>query len=61
MASASVKSAGHLLVRKDGVLCTVCGAVAPVHPGNGTPLPSIIHGYQTVVRQHPAARHDRPA
>jgi hypothetical protein len=50
----------HLIARKDGVLCTVCATVVPVHPGDGTPLPSLLLGYARVVQDHPAKKHEAP-
>ncbi len=50
----------HLIARKDGVLCTVCATVVPVHPGDGTPLPSLLLGYARVVADHPAEKHWAP-
>jgi hypothetical protein len=50
----------NLIVRKDGVLCTVCGEIEPVHPGeSGTPLASLLIGYKGVIRRHPPERHER--
>lgn len=50
---------GHLIARTDGVLCTVCGEIEPIHPGkSGTPIPSLLHGYRNAVSRHPEAKHD---
>jgi hypothetical protein len=43
----------HLVVRKDGVLCTRCGTTDPVHPGDGTPLPSFVLGLAGCAERHP--------
>lgn len=49
----------HLVVRKDGVLCTVCFEIEPVHPGeSGTPLPSLLVGYDGVMKRHPPSKHE---
>lgn len=50
----------HLIVRRNGVLCTFCGEVEPVHPGeSGTPLPSFLIGLEGVKRRHPPKWHPR--
>lgn len=50
----------HLIARKDGVLCTVCGELEPVHGGeSGTPLPSLLAGYFGSMRRHPPEKHER--
>lgn len=48
-----VENSSHLVVRKNGVLCTRCGTIDPVHPGNGTPLPSFLVGLHGYVTRHP--------
>lgn len=52
-------AASHLLVRSDGVLCTVCGILEPVHAGDATPMPALIEGFMNVLRRHPATKHPR--
>lgn len=42
----------HLLARQGDVLCTACHAVEPVSPGHGTPLDSLMIGYQAAARRH---------
>lgn len=50
----------HLIVRKDGVLCTECAAVLPVHPGeSGTPLGTFLIALEMVARRHPAKPHEK--
>lgn len=49
----------HLIARKDGVLCTICGELEPVHMGDGTPLPSLLNGYEDCKRRHPAKPHQK--
>lgn len=57
---ASIANYAHLIIRKDGVLCTVCGEVDPVHGGeSGTPLPSMLAGYFGCMRRHPPEKHER--
>jgi uncharacterized protein YuzE len=47
----------HLLVRKDTVLCTVCHSIAPIHPGDGTPLPTYLMALDAFLHDHPAKPH----
>ena len=49
----------NLLVRRDGLLCTVCGELEPIHPGDGTPLPAMLHAFKSATRRHPQAKHGR--
>jgi len=50
---------GHLHIRKDGVLCLVCGTLEPVHAGHGTMLVALLHGYAGVLKRHPPEPHQR--
>lgn len=45
-------SLSHLLVRRDGILCTRCATVEPVHPGSGTPMVSLLDAYNVVWSRH---------
>jgi len=57
-ANAGATDFAHLIARKDGVLCTVCGAIEPVGPGeSGTPIPSLVLGYEGCKRRHPRRPH----
>lgn len=48
----------NLIAKANGVLCTICGILEPVHVGeSGTPLPSLLVGYEAVARRHPNAAH----
>lgn len=49
---------GHLLARKDDVLCTICGETEPVFAGKATPVVSLIHGYKNALLRHPDRPHD---
>jgi len=49
----------HLLIRKDGVLCTKCGTLEPVHAGHGTVMVALLHGYAGVLKRHPPESHER--
>jgi hypothetical protein len=42
----------HLIVRKDHVLCTRCMTIEPVHPGDGTPMSTMIEGYKLMAMRH---------
>lgn len=55
-----VRDTSHLLVRRDGVLCTVCGSTEPVHPGNGNPMPAMLFAYAGVAKRHPRGKHADP-
>lgn len=44
----------RLIVRKEHVLCTQCGEVEPVHPGDGTPASTFIVALQAVAVRHRA-------
>jgi len=50
----------HLIVRKDHVLCTICGCIEPVHPGDGTPLPTFVIALMLLVGRHPQTKHADP-
>lgn len=58
--SPKASDGGNLLVRKNDVLCTVCGQVLPIHPGDGTPLPALLNAYDTAKSQHPNKPHSIP-
>jgi hypothetical protein len=49
----------HLVARRDGVLCTVCGEQEPIHTGDGTPLPALLIAYGQLLIRHPAKKHRR--
>lgn len=49
----------HLIARRDGVLCAICGELEPVHMGEGTPLPSLLNGYEDCKRRHPGRPHQK--
>ena len=50
----------HLIVRRDGVLCTVCADVLPVHPGeSGTPLGTFVYALEKLARDHPPTPHQK--
>ena len=42
----------HLIVRKDGFLCTRCFQTEPIHVGDGTPMGTIIHAYEIMAKRH---------
>lgn len=42
----------RLIVRKEHLLCTRCGAVEPVHPGNGTPATTFIAALERAALRH---------
>lgn len=42
----------RLLIRKEHVLCTRCGAIEPVHPGDGIPALAYIQGITRLVELH---------
>ena len=43
---------GHIIVRKEHTLCARCGTLAPIHPGDGTPMPSFITALELFARKH---------
>lgn len=47
----------NLIVRRDGVICSICGDLVPVHPGDGTPLPALLVALEDVRRRHPDRKH----
>lgn len=50
----------NLIARADGLLCTVCGEIEPIHVGeSGTPLPTLMHAYGRAMDRHPTTPHDR--
>lgn len=42
----------HILVRKEHVMCARCATIEPVHPGDGTPLPSFVMALALVAKRH---------
>lgn len=51
---------GHLVARHDGLLCTICGQLDPIHVGaSGTPLPSLMIAYKAAIRRHPGHPHKK--
>jgi hypothetical protein len=44
--------AAHLIVRTDSVLCSGCGISEPVHPGDGTPMPTFVDALYDSARRH---------
>lgn len=42
----------HLLVRKEGVLCTNCFVTEPVHCGSGTPMDTMLIAFDMLARRH---------
>lgn len=42
----------HILVRKDGVLCTRCYITEPVHAGGGTPMSSYLIALEQLAARH---------
>jgi hypothetical protein len=42
----------HLIVRKDGVLCTRCFVTEPVHCGDGTPMDTLIMAFKNLAMRH---------
>jgi hypothetical protein len=58
ISSRKVHAVTHLIVRKDGVLCTSCATVLPIHPGeSGTPLGTFLVALEMAARKHPAKPH----
>lgn len=43
---------GHIIVRKEHVICARCGKIEPVYPGDGTPMPSFIAALEHLARRH---------
>lgn len=41
-----------LVVRKEGLLCTDCGATDPVHPGDGVPASAFIMALEMAAKRH---------
>jgi hypothetical protein len=39
-------------VRKDDCLCTDCGGMEPIHPGNGTPASAFIMALRLMAERH---------
>lgn len=50
----------HLIVRRDGVLCTICYCLEPVHPGDGTSMDTFLMGLEGTARRHPPEEHGNP-
>lgn len=42
----------HLIVRKEGVLCTRCHVTEPVHQGDGTPMDTLIMAFELMAKRH---------
>jgi len=42
----------RLIVRKEHLLCTQCGTIEPIHPGDGTPASSFILALEAAARRH---------
>lgn len=42
----------HLIVRKEGILCTRCHQTEPIHQGDGTPMETMIMAYELMARRH---------
>ena len=59
MTTKKILAITHLIVRKDGVLCTVCADVLPVHPGDGTPLGNFIYALEQLAKTHPTTPHEK--
>lgn len=57
---ADFNSAGHILVRRDDVLCTRCLSVLPIHAGDGTPLSTLVVALRVLVKRHPATGNCTP-
>lgn len=55
-----VLSDTQLLVRADHLFCPVCGAVEPIHPGDGTPLMTYLVALARAADRHPARPHPDP-
>jgi len=50
----------HLIARRDGLLCTICGQLDPIHMGaSGVPLPSLLIAYKAALRRHPGSPHEK--
>jgi len=42
----------HLVVRKEHTLCTRCGGIEPVYPGDGTPAITFVVALELMADRH---------